>query len=345
MNFNPVSRLALSAAIVGLGSAAPVGAANAQALTVYCSVLEEWCQSMANAFTRETGVQVNITRKGSGETFAQIRAEASNPRGDVWWGGTGDPHLQAAQEDLTEAYESPMLAELQPWATQQAEQSEYKTVGIYAGALGFVYNTELLADAGLEAPRCWADLIKPEFEGEVQMANPMSSGTAYTALATLVQLLGEDEAFEYLGALNANINEYTRSGSAPASAAARGETMVGVVFIHDGVTQVVGGFPVEVAAPCEGTGYEIGSMSLIKDGPNPEAARQWYDWALTAAAQEVGAASQSFQVPSNVNAAIPEDAPDLEEIELIEYDFVKYGDTAERDRLLGRWDSEIGSRN
>lgn len=124
------SRLALSAAVVALGSALPASGANAQALTVYCSVLEEWCQSMANAFTRETGVPVNITRKGSGETFAQIRAEANNPRGDVWWGGTGDPHLQAAQEDLTEAYESPMLSELQPWAMQQAEQSGNKTVGI-----------------------------------------------------------------------------------------------------------------------------------------------------------------------------------------------------------------------
>jgi ABC-type Fe3+ transport system substrate-binding protein len=61
-----------------------------------------------------------MTRKSSGETFAQVKAEATNPKGDVWWGGTGDPHLQAAEEDLTEAYESPMR-ELHPWAISQAE--------------------------------------------------------------------------------------------------------------------------------------------------------------------------------------------------------------------------------
>jgi iron(III) transport system substrate-binding protein len=71
-----------------------------------------------------------MTRKSSGETYAQIKAEKDQPRGDVWWGGTGDPHLQAAQEGLTEAYKSPLLSELQPWAVSQAETSGFRTVGI-----------------------------------------------------------------------------------------------------------------------------------------------------------------------------------------------------------------------
>jgi iron(III) transport system substrate-binding protein len=113
------------------------GPARAQGtLTVYCNVQEEWCRPMVAAFERETGIKVSMTRKSSGETYAQIKAEASNPRGDIWWGGTGDPHLQAAEEDLTVEYKSPMLAQLQDWAVRQAEQSRYRTVGIYAGALG-----------------------------------------------------------------------------------------------------------------------------------------------------------------------------------------------------------------
>ncbi|MCB1806320.1 MAG: ABC transporter substrate-binding protein, partial [Candidatus Competibacteraceae bacterium] len=45
----------------------------------------------------------------------------------------------------------------------------YRTVGIYAGALGYGYNTEWLDSRGLTAPTCWADLVKPEFKGEVQI--------------------------------------------------------------------------------------------------------------------------------------------------------------------------------
>ena len=62
-------------------------------------------------------------------------------RGDVWWGGTGDPHLQAAEEGLTEDYKSPKLEDLHPWAVKQPEQSKFRTVGIYAGALGYSAST------------------------------------------------------------------------------------------------------------------------------------------------------------------------------------------------------------
>ncbi len=319
------------------------GVADADELTLYCSPQEEWCQVMVTAFTAETGIDVAMTRKSSGETYAQIAAEASNPKGDVWWGGTGDPHLQAAEEGLTEAYESPMLPELHDWAVNQYEAADGKTVGIYAGALGFGYNTELLEEKGLEPPACWADLIKPEYAGEVQMANPNSSGTAYTALATFVQMMGEDEAFEYLKKLHANINQYTKSGSAPIKAAGLGETMVGIVFQHDAVTQKVAGFPIEVVSPCEGTGYEIGSMSIIKGGPNPESARKFYDFALRPDIQTLARDAQAYQVPSNQNAEAPPESPDFSSIKLIDYDFVTYGSSDTRTRLLSRWDAEVGS--
>src|SRR5689334_21345836 len=127
-------------------------------LTVYCSVQEEWCQLMVNEFQKATGITTSMTRKSSGETYAQVKAEAANPKGDIWWGGTGDPHLQAAEEGLTEPYKSPMLAQLQDWAVRQAEESKYRTVGIYAGALGYTYNTELLKKKNVPEPKCWADL-------------------------------------------------------------------------------------------------------------------------------------------------------------------------------------------
>jgi iron(III) transport system substrate-binding protein len=340
------TRLALlaGAAIIAGGSAAGwTTKAQADELVLYCSPQEEWCQQVVTEFQSETGISVAMTRKSSGETYAQIKAEADNPRGDVWWGGTGDPHLVAAEEDLTEAYESPMLPELHDWAIAQYEASDGKTVGIYAGALGFGYNTELLAEKGLEAPACWADLIKPEFKGEVQMANPNSSGTAYTALATFVQMMGEDEGFEYLKALHANINQYTRSGSAPITAAARGETMIGIVFQHDAVTQKVAGFPIEVVSPCEGTGYEIGSMSLIKGGRNPESARAFYDFVLRADIQSKAREVAAYQVPSNTNAEAPPESPDFDSITLIDYDFKTFGSSDVRARLLERWDNEVGS--
>lgn len=333
--------IAFAAALIAV---APHASAKAQgSLIVYCSVLIDWCNLMSAEFERATRVKVTINQKGSGEMFAQIRAEAANPKGDIWWGGTGDPHLQAAALGLSDDYISPALDQLHPWAQRQAQQSGYRTVGIYAGALGFAYNTEQLERKKLAAPRCWSDVVKPEYKGEVQMSNPASSGTAYTAVATLVQVMGEDPAFEYLKKLHVNINQYTRSGPAPARNAARGETAVGIMFLHDAVAEAIAGFPVKVAAPCEGTGYEIGSMSIIKGARNLGNAKKWYELALSPQGQNTGARAKSYQVPSNRSATIPPEAPKLDEIKLIDYAFAKYGSSSERKRLIDRWEKEIGS--
>lgn len=330
----------LAASTALFGFSASHAQAQSGELVLYCSVDEEWCRVMSEAFSRETGINVLMTRRSSGETFAQLKAEEAQPRGDVWWGGTGDPHLQAAEEGLTAVYESPRLAELNDWAVRQAETSGYRTVGIYAGGLGYGYNSELVTE---NPPACWADLLDERFADDIQVANPNSSGTAYTMLATLVQLFGEDEAFAFMARLHGNISQYTQSGSAPIRAAATGESAVGIVFMHDAVAQAVRGAPIVTVAPCEGTGYEVGSMSLIENGPNPENARIWFDWALSAEAQELGEQANSFQVPSNASAATPDAAPKLADIKLIDYDFATFGSSETRARLLARWDAEIGS--
>jgi iron(III) transport system substrate-binding protein len=333
----------LVASTLALAAGLSATAASAERLSFYCSAQEEWCQIVARGFEEATGINVDMTRKSSGETFAQIQAEAANPKGDIWWGGTGDPHLQAAEEDLTEPYVSPMRAELHDWAIAQAASAGDKTIGIYSGALGFGYNSDMLAKAGLNAPACWEDLTKPEFKGHVQMANPNSSGTAYTTLASMVQMFGEDGGFDYMKRLHANINQYTKSGSAPIKAAGQGETMVGIVFMHDAVAQTVAGFPIVTVAPCEGTGYEIGSMSIIKGARNMDAAKKFYDWALTVESQNLALQVNAFQVMSNKGASKSEAAPDMSAIKLIDYDFKKYGSSDERKRLLAKWDADVST--
>src|ERR1700682_6547485 len=320
---------------VAMGGLALATIASAQQLNVICSVQAEWCTAVANEFQRDTGIKVGRTRKGSGESMAQIAAEKANPKLDVWFGGTGDPHLQAAEQDLTLAYKSPMLEQLQPWAKKQAEQSGYRTVGLYLGVLGMGYNFELLAKKKLPVPACWRDLGKPQYAGEVQMANPNASGTAYTAVATLVQVFGEEEAFKLLKDMHKNISSYSRQGVGPIKAAARGENIVAVAFIHDVITEAQAGFPVKSVAPCEGTGYEIGSMSIIKGSRNLEHAKTFYDWALTPPAQKLSYESKSsFQLPSNVSTPVSPLSPRPADIKLVDYNFAKYGSSGGGTRAL-----------
>jgi len=342
-----IDRLNRRLSMIGLAACLVLtGTAHAQdkgQVNVICSVQAEWCQMIQTVFTRTTGIKVNLSMRGSGEALAQLIAERANPKTDLWFGGTGDPHLQAAEQDLTLEYRSPALPQLHGWAQRQAAQSGYRTVGIYSGPLGFGYNTELIAKRRLPVPRSWADLLNPVHKGEIQVANPASSGTAYTMIATLVQLMGEDKAFEYLKALHKNVSQYTRSGTGPIKAVARGEAAVSISFVHDGPTEAAQGFPVATVTPSEGTGAEIGSMSLVKGARNLENARKLYEWALTAQAQQFGAAARQFQLPSHRDTPIDPRVPDFKRIRFIDYDYARYGAASERRRLIARWEKEVGA--
>nr|ABY79053.1 iron(III)-binding periplasmic protein precursor [endosymbiont of Ridgeia piscesae] len=312
----------------------------AEEISIVCSNEQDWCDLMTGAFSDATGIDVNMVRKSTGETLAQVRAEAGNPKIDVWWGGTGDPHLIAAAEGLTQP-SGVDTSELLGWAQKMAEISGGRTIGIHLGVLGVAYNSEILAEKGLTPPACWKDLTDPSYAGEIQVANPNSSGTAYTELATVVQVFGEDEAFKLLTEIGKNVNQYTKSGSAPSKAAARGETGISIGFEHDMVKLKKAGFPLEIISPCEGTGYEVGGLSIITGAKNFDAAKQFVAFAISAEAQSLGPQVGVYNVPSNANAILPPEAPDPTSIKLIDYDFATYGSTATRERLLSRWDSEV----
>ena len=336
-------RLAVAAAL-SLASLLPLPAAAQGQMNLYCSSPNTaWCQGMAVGFEKATGIRVAVIQKATGEMLAQVKAEAANPKGDVWWAGPGDAYLQAAEEGLLETYASPNVAQLHDWARRITEVSGNRVAGVYGGILSLGYNTEIQTKRKLPVPACWKDLLDPVYKAEVMLGNPNSSGTAYLMLASLVQVFGEDEAFRYMKALNANVSSYARSGIGPMTAVKRGEIFLGSSVLHGVVNEIVAGFPVKPILPCEGVGYEIGSMAIIKGARNLDAAKRFYDWALTVEAQQIGLDVKEYAIPTNRGVTLPPMVPKLTDIKVISYDFAKYGSSETRKRLLERWEREINA--
>ncbi len=333
-----VSLLTLLGAFVLWTAPAP---AMAQEVTVLCNFEVDWCEALKATYERTTGLKAVFIRRTDGESLAQIRAERGNPRADIYHAAESASAKQIASEGLIEAYKSPMVADLHPWAQKIAEENKYFQTPIYTGVLGFGYNSDLLAKRKLPEPKCWRDLANPAYKDEIQMANPGSSGTAFNTVSTILQLMGEDEGFKFLAAMNKNVNQYTRSGTAGIRAAGKGETTIGIAFLHDSIAQAVEGYPVKTVAPCEGTGYEIISSAIVKGGPNPEGARKWMDFVLSPAGQNVAITVKKFQIPSNKNAQVHPLAPRAADVKLINFDLDKYGSKEGRDRLLSRWENEV----
>jgi len=232
-------------------------------LNVLCTPQEQWCQGMKQEFEAKYGITVNYVRMSSGEALARVQAEKDNPQFDIWWGGPIDSFVAAKGEGLLEAYDSPNYANLIDPVKMKDVDNQW--VGIYVGTLGFATNTDwLAANPGVEAPTSWDDLLKPEFKGQVMVAHPSSSGTSYTALATVLQIRGEEAGWEYLKQYAGQMAQYTKSGAAPAKFVGQGEAAVAIVFSHDIVNEIENNkLPLVLTFPEEGTGYEIGGMGLI----------------------------------------------------------------------------------
>lgn len=349
-----VAAALLPAAIVGHN------VAQAQdSLTVLCTPQEDWCVAMTQAFEEATGIETSYVRMSSGESLARIRATQEDPEFSVWWGGPADAFIAAYEEGLIEPYEPELASVLAPNAVGE----DHSWHGVYIGALGFCSNVEFLEELGIDPPTSWEDLLAPELKGNVAMAHPATSGTAFTAFWTIVTLkadeleaaeagTGYDEegmpteaaidlAFEYYAQLHQNILQYTRSGAAPGQMAGNGEIAVAIIFSHDCVKLQVEGFEGVVVNtfPEEGTGYEIGGMALIKNAPEPEAAKAWIEWALTPEAQAVSLTVNSLQLPTNPEAPVSELSVNLSEVNLVDYNFIAAG--MNRTAIVERFDAEI----
>ena len=221
---------------------------------------------------------------------------------------------------LLEAYQSPNLDKtpatyLDPTGTWNP---------IYVGCIAFACNADWFAEKGLAYPTSWDDLLKPEFKGEIIMAHPATSGTAYTVLATLVQLKGDDQVWDYLDKLNVNMSQYTKSGSAAPNAVAIGEAAIALTFSHDALQLTPEGYHIELSFPTDGTGYEVGAMALIKGGKanEQENAKKFIDWMTSKAGQGCYAENDSFRVPTNTEAPVADGLVTLDKVPIIDYDAV-----------------------
>lgn len=322
-------------ALVGCGSTKN-DKAESKTLTVYCGLMQDHMIKAAKEFEKETGIKVEAVRMSSGEILGRINAEKENPKASVWFGGPADGFINAGEKGLLAEYISPNAEKI----PAKFKDEKGLWTGIYKGYLGFVSNEVLLNERGAEIPKSWEDLLKPEFKGQVVMANPGSSGTAYTTLATVLQLMGEEKGLEYMAALDKQMKTYTKSGTAPGRMAGQGECMVGITFLHDAIKYKEEGMKdITISAPVEGTGFEIGAVGIIKGAPELENAKTFIDWILTKEAQEIGQTVGSYQFLTNPEASNPEQAKQIEDTELIDYNFKWAGES--REELVEKWNEAV----
>jgi iron(III) transport system substrate-binding protein len=312
------------------------GLAAGKVLHMYTAFDTEEAKYYIEIFEKETGIDVEWVRMSSGEVLARVEAEAANPQASMWHAGSNTSHINAASKGLLEPYKPNTDFEL----IDILHAEDWAWTGFYTGAIGFVSNVNFLKEHNVEAPTSWSQLLDPAFEDNIAMAYPYTSGTAYTTYATLVQMIGMEKTLDWWEEFDKqSIHQYTKSGTGCIAMVGIGEVAVGIAFSHDIMAKGINkGYPVVMTFPEEGTGYEVGGLSLIKGGPEPELAKQFIDWCYTKEAQDL---FQKYnRLPVNPKATVKEGSVTLDQVKLIDYDHILAGES--KDEWITLWRDRIG---
>jgi len=230
--------------------------------------------TLFDKFTADTGVKVELLSMSSGEVLSKLRAEGGTPSADLWFGGGIDAFMAAKADGLLEQVNFDGAEELAP--LYKDAENYWFSKGMTV--VGFLANNTLLTELELEAPTCWADLIREEYAGEVIMSNPAVSGTNYSVVNALLQTLGEEEGWKYFEALNANIPMYGKRGADPLNKVLAEEFAIGISYIDDSVFTAIGEQDISVIYPTDGMPWVPEGVAVFKNAENVEAAKYFVEW-------------------------------------------------------------------
>ncbi|CAG7608667.1 hypothetical protein PAESOLCIP111_01087 [Paenibacillus solanacearum] len=247
-------------------------------VTVYSIFQEEEARKILDKFKAETGIEYDILRLPSGEAVSRVQNEMARPQADFLMGGPADSHEVLKKAGALEAYVSPNASDI----PDNMKDKEGFWTGFYLNPVAIGINEKRWKEKYGTAPypQTFKELLDPKFKGEIGMSDPATSGTAYTAVASLAQVWGKEEMLKYMAQLLPNMKERPKSGIEPIQKAAKGEYTIGITFLGDQLKIKNQGNPIVSIVP-EAAGYEVGGLSIVKGGPNTEAAKKLMDYMLT----------------------------------------------------------------
>jgi iron(III) transport system substrate-binding protein len=278
-------------------------------VVVYTSLEDPILNVLVPLFQKDTGIQLEYVKMGSGDIINRAKAEAANPQADVIW-SVGGEQLQA----------NPAL--LLPYKPKEASKiNPLYNVGTnwlpFTGIMNvFLVNTNLVAADKM--PKAWTDLTDARFAKMISTARADKSGSSYMQLCNVISIY-KDKGWDIYKSILANAQISGSSGSVP-KFVSDGEAMVGITLEDNAYRYVIAGGPVKIVYPADGTVAAPDGIALLKGGPNPEAGKIFIDWCLSKPVQEI-LVKQMYRRSVRTDCSAPAGLPATSAIKTIPYDF------------------------
>jgi putative spermidine/putrescine transport system substrate-binding protein len=263
-------------------------------------------KALFDAFNkRYPGIKLHYNSLGSAMTVTALGKSRRRPQADT-------AYYFAAS--AVEAVNQGVAAPLKPINFDKLPESfrdpEGKWFGIHTLTLAFVVNKKLVRNT----PISWADLLKPEYKNSIVYLDPRSAGVGQVVAFAAAYANGGSvddvkPGIDYLGKLHATGNVIRTEGTTPYSKFMKGEIPIWISYENDGLkakyTEKGMTDVVDVVIPKEASVAAHYGISLVKNGPHPNAGKLWLNFIMSEIGQQLFA--KGFVRPLVKGISLPPD--------------------------------------
>jgi len=285
-------------------------------LVIYNAGSVEMGEDLAQAFkAKNHNINVEFIRLGSGEIITRVQAEAKRPQGYII--------MAMAKENMEVVYDllqSYRVPEASKFPNNVKDSSGNKYFGFSFNIQAFIINADRVPL--YKAPKSWKDLGDKQWRGEIVMANPALSGSAYAQLFQMVGLYGWDHINNVR-----KVTTFVPKSGLVYTFVGRGEFAIGITGEGNVFAEKAKGNPVEAVYPSEGTGLRFDASGIIKGGPNLKNAKLWMDFLTTKEAMTIISKAPHFRRMARPDVPPPPGLKPTSQIKFFEYNATKAADS------------------
>lgn len=305
------------------------GKAPEEKLIVYTSHKPEIYEPIIKEFEERSGIWVQVVEGGTNELLNQIAVNGEYGCADVMFGGGVDS--LTAYSEYFEPYRTKQYDKLEnDYASETDAYTVFSELPIV-----FVYNEKLVISAG--TPRSFSELLNPMWKGRIAFANPELSGSAYTALATMIQALSETNTEEeVIRGFVANLNGDISEGSGEAiDQVVSGNKAIGITLEETALKRIDEGAKIGIAYPTDGTSLVPDGCAILKNAPNRDNAELFMEFI-------VGDDVQHLLEDKLSRRSVRTDIESLNPVVKMDYD-LEYA-ISTREKVMSLWKSYTGGQ-
>lgn len=263
-----------------------------------------WAAEFAAFKKRYPGIELVYNDIGSAATVVALDKARNRPQADTayYFAASG---IDAAAKDVVAPFK-PVNFDKLPAVFRDPEGRWFT---IHTLTIAFIVNTKLVKDV----PRSWAELLDARYKNSVVYLDPRSTGVGqvlvfaanFGAGGEMTQL---QPGFDYLGKLHRAGNVLRVLGTTPYAQFVKGEIPIWISYENDGLKAKYTdglGDSVAVVIPKEASAAAPYGISLVKNGPNPNAGKLWLNFVMTELGQ--GIFAEGFVRPAVPGVKLPAD--------------------------------------